>query len=307
MRISYIMRGAAEEREKMLSIGTETFLVIAERGSLSQAGEQLKITQSTVSLRLKKLESELGCTLVERRRGERSIELTPAGKAYLQFAEQMRDIAQGMNTEEHSGGSLKIGGVDSVNVFLLPPVFRGLLTHTPPVKIVLQTHQSWQIQEMIERRQLDAGFAISVQRSPNVVVRPLIREEYYLMRLHREGEIGGKLVDPRELDPLEELHINWGSGYMLWHDHIWNPLETVYIQLDTVACITRMLFNVRQWAIVAASVKEHYGDLYLFQRLEPSPPPRIVYKLTHRYPRMGAARGLHILEEVVSGCFEKDV
>jgi len=287
----------------MLSIGAETFLAIIENGSLSRAAEQLRITQSTVSLRLKNLETELGCTLIDRRRGERNIEITPAGKAYLSFAEQMRDIAQDMSAEEHYGGSLKIGGVDSANVFLLSPVFRSLITHTPPVKVILETHQSWQIQDLVERRQLDTGFAISVVRSPNIVVQPLIWEEYFLMRLPREGESSGTVVDARSLDPLEELHINWGSSYMLWHDQIWNPLETVNIQLDTVACITRMLFSPRQWAIVAASVKEHYGDRYLFQRLDPPPPPRPLHLLVHRHPPLRAVRGLKILREILRETF----
>jgi DNA-binding transcriptional LysR family regulator len=287
----------------VISTGTETFLAIVESGSLSRAAERLKVTQSTVSLRLKNLESELGCTLIGRRRGERNIELTPAGKAYLSFAEQVRDIAQNMNAGEHSGGSLKIAGVDSANVFLFSSVFKSLITHTPPVKIVVQTHQSWQIQEMVEKRQVDAGFAISVQRSPNIAVHPVITEEYFLMRLPREGESSGTTVDPRTLDPLEELHINWGSSYMHWHDQLWSPLETVFLQLDTVACITRMLFSPKQWAVVTTSVKEYYKDKYLFQRIDPPPPPRPIYLLVHRHPSLRAAKGLKILREVLEEHF----
>ncbi|HBA55279.1 MAG TPA: LysR family transcriptional regulator [Syntrophorhabdus aromaticivorans] len=290
----------------MRPMGTDTFLAIIENGSLSRAAEQLKITQSTVSLRLKNLEEELGCTLIDRRRGERTIELTPAGKIYLRFAEQIRDISQDMNADEHSGGSLKIGGVDSANVFLLPPVVRSLTTHTPSVKVILGTHQSWQIQDLIERRQLDAGFAITVQRSPNIVVQPLIREEYFLMRLHRKGERSDSVIDAKTLDSLEELHINWGSDYMLWHDQIWNPLETRYIQLDTIACITRMLFSPKQWAIVTASVKEFFGEEYLFQRLDPPPPPRPMYFLTHRHPRLSAVKGLRILGEIITDFFPEE-
>lgn len=286
-----------------MSIGTETFLAIVAGGSLRKAGEQLNITQSTVSLRLKNLESELGCVLIDRRRGERMIELTPAGKAYLQFAEKMRDISQGMEIEEYAGGSLKIGAVDSVHVFLLPPLFRAMLTRRPTVRFVLETHQSWQIQELIEHRYLDAGFAISVKRSPNIAVEPLLSEEYFLMRLPRDGEDKKKTVHPSDLDPREELHINWGSGYMLWHDQIWNPLETAHIQLDTVACITRLLFRPEQWAIVASSVKDHYGDRYLFQRLSSPPPPRVCYRMTHRHPRLSARKSLQILKEAIDEVF----
>ena len=51
-------------------------MAIAERGSFSGAADALDTVQSNVSTHLKKLEHELGTTLVDRTNGE----LTPAGE-----------------------------------------------------------------------------------------------------------------------------------------------------------------------------------------------------------------------------------
>ena len=64
----------------------EAFLSIASTQSLSRAAELLYVAQSTVSHRLSTLEKELGVTLVFRNKGNRVIELTPAGERFLPIA-----------------------------------------------------------------------------------------------------------------------------------------------------------------------------------------------------------------------------
>ena len=66
-----------------------TFLAIAECGQLNRAAEQLHVTQSTVTARLNKLESELGQRLFHRRKS--GTELTSAGFRFQRYAQLMTD------------------------------------------------------------------------------------------------------------------------------------------------------------------------------------------------------------------------
>ena len=66
-----------------------TFLAIAESGRLNRAAEQLNVTQSTVTARLNKLESELGQVLFHRRKS--GAELTSAGFRFQRYAQLIRD------------------------------------------------------------------------------------------------------------------------------------------------------------------------------------------------------------------------
>lgn len=63
----------------------QTFLTIVETGSLVRASEQLNVTQSTVTMRLKGLESETGQRLLHRQKS--GVVLTPAGTKLLEYAQ----------------------------------------------------------------------------------------------------------------------------------------------------------------------------------------------------------------------------
>ena len=60
-------------------VNVETFLSVVRNQSISLAAQELYISQPTVSARLRQLEEDLGITLIHRRKGVRSIELTPEG------------------------------------------------------------------------------------------------------------------------------------------------------------------------------------------------------------------------------------
>ena len=66
----------------------ETFLTVTRTRTILQAANLLYVSQSTVSGRLKQLESELGVTLIERKKGMRGIELTEKGKLFVPLAER---------------------------------------------------------------------------------------------------------------------------------------------------------------------------------------------------------------------------
>lgn len=61
------------------------FVAVARTRSFSLAGRALHVHQSTVSRRVRQLETELGLTLLDRRNG--NVSLTPAGLAFLPSAQ----------------------------------------------------------------------------------------------------------------------------------------------------------------------------------------------------------------------------
>lgn len=65
----------------------QTFVAIVETGSLVRASERLHVTQSTVTMRLKALETELGQTVLKRQKS--GVTLTPAGTKLLNYAQIM--------------------------------------------------------------------------------------------------------------------------------------------------------------------------------------------------------------------------
>ncbi len=68
----------------------KTFLAIVETKQLNRAGEQLHVTQSTVTARLNKLEETLGQTLFHRKKS--GAELTSAGFRFERYAQLMVEL-----------------------------------------------------------------------------------------------------------------------------------------------------------------------------------------------------------------------
>ena len=67
-----------------------TFLAIIETGSLIKASEQLNVTQSTVTARLKSLESEIGQSLINRQKS--GVSLTAAGVRFQRYASTITNL-----------------------------------------------------------------------------------------------------------------------------------------------------------------------------------------------------------------------
>ena len=70
----------------MTNLDIETFWAVVQHGTMTAAAEALYITQPSLSARLKALEEEMGCRLVLRSKGQRSVELTRQGEEFISVA-----------------------------------------------------------------------------------------------------------------------------------------------------------------------------------------------------------------------------
>ena len=111
----------------------EAFLAIMRHGSITAAAEALFITQPALSRKLKSLEQELGFRLFEREQGRHRLTLTSKGQEFVPLAEKW--MALHRETEFYKSGdaqaTLKIGAVDSIHTYLLPPVLQAQLMRHP--------------------------------------------------------------------------------------------------------------------------------------------------------------------------------
>ncbi len=68
----------------------QSFVAIAETGSITRAARQVHRTPSAISMQLRQLESSLGAELVQRT--TRSLQLLPAGERLLPYARSLLDL-----------------------------------------------------------------------------------------------------------------------------------------------------------------------------------------------------------------------
>ena len=101
----------------------EVLSAIAKTGSLSAASREVGISQQAVSARLTSIESQIGVRLVTRT--TRGTQLTPAGEVVAEWADQVLDVAQRVDTglaslRAERRSRLKVAASQTVAEQLLP-------------------------------------------------------------------------------------------------------------------------------------------------------------------------------------------
>ena len=226
----------------MKFLNIEAFLAIVETHSLSKASELLHLSQSGVSHRLKSLENEIGTQLIDRKKGQRFIILTPKGEEFVSIAERWmslwKDTSIWQNKE--SCYSLNIGCVDSLNARVFPPFYRKLADCTTPISLQISTHWSFVIYNLLESHEIDVGFVLRQMQSKNILIDPVFSERMVLIYFSSETRFSTK-VHPKDLNVHKEIFLNWGPEYQVWHDYWWDPSKTPYTTVDTPSLIFSFL------------------------------------------------------------------
>jgi len=283
----------------MYNLGIEAFLEVVRTQNISKAAEQLHLAQSTVSKRIRVLEQDVGASLIERGKGIKSIYLTPAGEMFIDLAERWVSLSREMSIIQSSGAklSLSIGVVDSIINSLFPPLFANLIHHQSQYRLKVITSHSPEHYDLIERRQTDVAFSLLEQTHQNVQVEKCFIDPLVVLRTAAFAENPPRVYHPRDLDPAYELYVRWGPTYQLWHDTHWSPGAN-RTQLDTAQLILQLLKDDALWSIVPMSVAKAavlQGKFSVCHLSDP-PPERIVYKLTHKYPKASTVESLKVFD-----------
>jgi len=284
----------------MYNAGMEAFLAVARTLNISRAAEQLNLAQSTVSKRLKDLESELGFSLIERGQGVKALRLTPEGEEFLAIALRWNSLwSEALNLKSDSRKlSLSIGSLDSLNYALFPPLYRALSQHQPKLRLSVTTTHSPELYDLVEHNLVDVAFTLLERSHPTVLVEPCYSDPMVVLQPGLPKQPESSPIHPRDLNPEHELYLVSSASYKVWHDYWWDPLSTNCIRLDNAQLVFSFLCHEEQWAIVPSSVAKmaksrgHFSSYPLAE----GPPARIIYKITHKYPKAGTVASLEVLE-----------
>src|ERR1700744_1490145 len=134
----------------------QTFLALAETRSFTQGAERLGLRQSTVSQHIRKLENDAGRRLFVR--DTHSVTMTADGEAMIEFARSI--LAANERAERYLAGSelrgrLRFGASEDFVMSRLPEVLREFVRTHPLVEFELTVGLSGELNEKLERGELD--------------------------------------------------------------------------------------------------------------------------------------------------------
>lgn len=133
-----------------------SFVSVIDAGGFTRAGERVHRTQSTVSQQIKRLEDELGCTLLNRigKRvtptddGER---LLSYARRILALAEEARDVLSRPETE----GAVRLGIPEDFAAYRLTQLLAGFARSHPGLRLDVRADQSRVLRRDLERGEID--------------------------------------------------------------------------------------------------------------------------------------------------------
>lgn len=181
------------------------YIVAVDRyGYFVAAAESCGVTQSTLSLMVRKLEDELDVRIFNR--DTHPVEVTEAGRKVIDRAKLILyhcgQLLEGTRTErELLSGTLKVAMTSSVAPVLIPGMFRFVRNNYPSIDLRVEEMLSSTIIDQLQKGEVDMGVVSSPVRDTDMLEIPLYHESFMAYVSPREPAYSSESI--RRSDVLD--------------------------------------------------------------------------------------------------------
>ncbi|HEX7338784.1 MAG TPA: DNA-binding transcriptional regulator OxyR [Rhodanobacteraceae bacterium] len=169
-------------------------VALAEHRHFGHAAKACFVSQPTLSTQIRKLEDELGVTLVERT--PRKALLTEVGSDIAQRArhvldevEQIRHVAR--RNADPGSGSIRLGIFPTLAPYLLPHVVPLIHTRFPRLELLLVEEKTEVVLNRLNQGKLDAGI-VALPVNDDHLHAEFLFEEPFLLAVPQDHELATK-------------------------------------------------------------------------------------------------------------------
>jgi len=179
------------------------FVAVAEAGSLTvAAARRLHTSQPSLSRQIRDLEDELGAQLLTRR--ARGIELTPAGRAFLDHARlvlsQVEAAGEAARRVAHpSRPCFTMGFLTGHELKWMPEALRILRDELPNIDVMISSQYSPLLADGLSKGKIDAAFLRRERGVPDLAFRLLVKEPLMVVLPSDHRLAALKSIGPRDL------------------------------------------------------------------------------------------------------------
>ncbi len=200
-----------------------TFLEVADTGNFNRAAENLNVTQSTVSARIKSLEEGFGHPLVTR--SHAGCVLTAAGHQFRHYANGIQRLWQ----KSHQAVTLKPGFRSVLSIGAQVSLWERLVLdwigwmrqRAPDVALRIEADYSPSQMRQLADGLLDIGVMYQPRHTSGLVVEKLLEEKLILVA-----------TDNRQVSPgwVEDyVFVDWGDVFLSEHAEAFPQMETAAV------------------------------------------------------------------------------
>ncbi|MCP4315281.1 MAG: LysR family transcriptional regulator [Hyphomicrobiales bacterium] len=202
-----------------------TFLEVANTGNFNRAAQNLNITQSTASARIKVLEERVGHPLLSR--SHSGCELTASGAQFYQYANGIQRLwqksQQSVALETGFSSVLSIGAQVSLWESLVLEWMAWLRAEVPNVALRIEADYSPSQMRQLSEGLLDIGIMYQPRNTPGLEVEKLLEEKLILV---------GTRKRKASMDWVEDyVFVDWGDVFLGAHAEAFPEMKTAAVSV----------------------------------------------------------------------------
>ena len=251
----------------------KTFLEVSRTLHFRIASENLFITQSTVSSRIRMLEESLNISLFTRTRND--IQLTEAGRKLLPQAEmivsQWEETKKNIINTESDLFLLTVGSVSSIWDIVLQDWLVNLKREIP--KLIFKGESlgsSDQIKHLLAKT-IDIGFMFEPPKMSELKSREIVEVELCLVSTNPD-------ISTLEAVSTNYTYVEWGTSFQSEHSRWFPEIPIPKVRLDLGEWAIDYLLTAKGSAYLAKSMlKKHLRNKKLFLVKEAPKFKRVAY------------------------------
>jgi LysR family transcriptional regulator, transcriptional activator of the cysJI operon len=162
----------------------QVFISVAKHLNYTRAGKEVHLSQPSVSVRIKQLETELGMKLFEQL--GKKVALTEAGQLLVPYAQR---VITAIDDAEHAikdlqglqRGSLRIGASTTPGMYIIPQTIARFKELHPKIDVHLGIKDTRDIEDGVIRNEFDFGFVGGHLAGDEIDVLPWLTDELVLI------------------------------------------------------------------------------------------------------------------------------
>jgi molybdate transport repressor ModE-like protein len=211
-----------------------TFVAICDSGSFTNAAREVNLTQSAVSLHVKRLEDQVGSRLIVR--NARGLRLTEHGEVLLSYARRIlalyKEVEHRLGRDD--GALIRIGAPEYFDLHTLSSLLGQFSARYPTVRLQIELGIGPDISALLDEGELDIAIVSNEIREGDGV--PLCRER----RVWAAGR--AMQLDPEEPAPLALYppHCRWRQLALEELDRVGRPWTVVIQSVGTAGILAAL-------------------------------------------------------------------
>lgn len=204
----------------------KTFLEVGRTRHFGKAAENLFVTQSTVSTRVRQLEDMVGAPLFVRARND--IQLTPTGRRLIKYAESIlttwNRARQELAVEDETRALLSVAGVPSLWDIFLQDWLEASCRTLPDTFFAAEALGTDQLIRQVLDGSTDLGFLFEAPQHSELKTEVITKVELVLVSSERG-------LDATQATRENYVLVDWGTSFAIAHAQYFADIPTPALRM----------------------------------------------------------------------------